>query len=179
LSRGRKYHCSLVLNHQFQAQLDEETRAAIFGNCGTCIVFAVGARDTELLTQQLGGGVTASDLAHLPKYHAYCSLMIDGKSHDPFLMQTILPPQATLSGWRVAAMIDRSRARYARPAQIVDAQIADQLGIAGKLSGRTLKIPASSVNAGRSERHSPPSSSAMIAGQYSAPPSPKASYSTT
>jgi hypothetical protein len=140
LSRGRKYHCSLVLNHQFQAQLDEETRAAIFGNCGTCIVFAVGAQDSELLTQHLGDGITASDLAHLPKYHAYCSLMIDGKSHDPFLMQTVLSPPAMLAPWRVHTIVERSRARYARPARTVDAQIKSQLD--SRKANRALKIPA-------------------------------------
>ena len=129
LSRGRKYHCSLVINHQFQAQLDDETRAAIFGNCGTFIVFAVGAADAELLTQHLGGGITLSDLVHLPKYHAYCSLMIDGKTHDPFLMQNVLPPLAPLASRRVDAVLRRCRDRYTRPVNVVDAQIANQLGL--------------------------------------------------
>lgn len=128
LSRGRKYHCSLVLNHQYQAQLDDETRAAIFGNCGTFIVFAVGAADAESLTQQLGGGITPNDLIHLPKYHAYCGLMIDGKTHDPFLMQTVIPPLVPLASRRIETVLRRCRDRYTRPVNMVDAQLASQLG---------------------------------------------------
>jgi DNA helicase HerA-like ATPase len=127
LSRGRKYHCSLVLNHQFQAQLDDDTRAAIFGNCGTFIVFSVGAADAELLAQQLGGRITPGDLTHLPKYHAYCSLMIDGKTQDPFFMQTVLPPLSPLAQHRVDAVLRRCRDRYSRPLSQVDAELARQL----------------------------------------------------
>ncbi len=143
LSRGRKYHCSLVLNHQFQAQLDDDTRAAILGNCGTVIVFAVGASDAELLSQHLAGRITPSDLIHLPKYHAYCSLMIDGKSHDPFLMQTVVPPFAPLAARRLETVVRRCRDRYTRPVNVVDAQIAGQLGLTTHVRVRTQNNPHS------------------------------------
>ena len=72
LSEARKYRLGLVLaNNQYLDQMDERTRAAVFGNVGSMLVFQVGATDAEFLTQQLGGGLTPDDLMLLPRHNAY------------------------------------------------------------------------------------------------------------
>src|SRR3989344_4863769 len=43
LSEARKYRFNLILAHQYIEQLDENVRAAVFGNVGTIIAFRVGA----------------------------------------------------------------------------------------------------------------------------------------
>src|SRR5205085_3768633 len=55
LSEARKYRLSLTVANQYLAQMDEATRAAVFGNVGTLVVFQVGAEDAEVLAEQLGG----------------------------------------------------------------------------------------------------------------------------
>src|SRR5207302_5161289 len=62
LSEARKYRLSLTLANQYLAQMPEQTLAAVFGNVGTLITFQVGAQDSEILAQQLGGDVTEQDL---------------------------------------------------------------------------------------------------------------------
>ena len=49
LSEARKYRLSLVLAHQYIAQMEEKVRDAVFGNVGTLISFRIGAEDAEFL----------------------------------------------------------------------------------------------------------------------------------
>ncbi len=41
-----------TLAHQFIGQLDEVTRAAIFGNVGTIVAFRIGVQDAGLLSEE-------------------------------------------------------------------------------------------------------------------------------
>src|SRR5581483_6493140 len=52
LSEARKYRLNLVLGHQYMEQLDEELRAAIFGNVGTIISFRLGASDATYIARE-------------------------------------------------------------------------------------------------------------------------------
>ena len=49
LSEARKYKLNLTMAHQYIEQMEEEVRAAVFGNVGTMIIFRVGAYDAEIL----------------------------------------------------------------------------------------------------------------------------------
>ncbi len=136
LSEGRKYRLNLTIAHQYLGQLDVGSsedvclRKAVFGNVGTIVSFAVGNEDAEVIADQLGGGLTPSDLSHLPKYHAYTGLMIDGKTADPFLMAT-LKPARTLQGERsYDTLITESRNRYATSAAKVDKGLERILALA-------------------------------------------------
>lgn len=91
LSEARKYRTHLILSHQFTAQLPPEILAAVLGNVGSMIVFQIGADDAELFERQLGGHVTVDNLMNIPKYHAYCRLLINGMPSRPFSMKTIEP----------------------------------------------------------------------------------------
>lgn len=121
LAESRKYHCNLVVAHQFLAQLDDATRDAVIGNVGSMIAFQLGADDGEFFARQLGGGLTDEDLMNLPKYHAYVRPLLDGQPSRPFLMQTL--PPAALRKPRAEAIRRTSRQRYARPAAAIEAQI--------------------------------------------------------
>jgi hypothetical protein len=73
--------------------MEEEVRAAVFGNVGTMIVFRVGAYDAEVLEKEFMPTFTAEDIVNLGVYQIYLKLMIDGVSSQPF-SATTLPPIA-------------------------------------------------------------------------------------
>ena len=49
LAEARKYRLSLVLGHQYLAQISPAVRAAVFGNVGTLVSFQLGYDDAEAL----------------------------------------------------------------------------------------------------------------------------------
>ena len=123
LSEARKYRLSLTIANQYLSQMDEATGDAVFGNVGTLLTFQVGARDAEIIAEQLGPELTAHDLLRLPRYQAYVRLLIDGSPSRPFSMCT-LPPTAFNRDEQRPAIIRRySRQRYARPTTQVEAEI--------------------------------------------------------
>lgn len=119
LSEARKYRLSLTLAHQYLAQLDEATSAAVFGNVGTLIAFQVGPQDAETLAEQLAGDLLPADLIGLPKHQAYARLLIDGQPSRPFSMCTLPPVVPGSDRSHIVRAV--SRRRYAR---IVDPPLA-------------------------------------------------------
>jgi len=91
LSEARKYKLNLTMAHQYIEQMEEEVRAAVFGNVGTMIVFRVGAYDAEVLEKEFMPTFTAEDIVNLGVYQIYLKLMIDGVSSSPFSATTLLP----------------------------------------------------------------------------------------
>ncbi|MCB9807822.1 hypothetical protein H6770_01045 [Candidatus Peribacteria bacterium] len=83
------------------------------GNTRSLRGFQVGAKDTELLAEQLGGTIEPSDLMSLPKFTAYARLLIDGLPSRPFSMQTLVPRKAPDAG-RIDVIRKTSRHRYGR-----------------------------------------------------------------
>lgn len=85
----------LVIAHQYVNQLPDPTRAAVFGNVGSMVVFAVGAEDAEQLATALGkfpGQVRPEDLGNLPKYTAIARVLHDGLPTPPFTLSSLPPP---------------------------------------------------------------------------------------
>jgi hypothetical protein len=121
LSEARKYRLALIMAHQFIEQLEEEVRAAVFGNVGTIIMFRVGSPDAVFLENEFMPRFTHEDLVGLTKYEIYLRLMIDGVASEPFSALT-LPPIAQKTD-STRATIDWSRATYARPRDVVAAEI--------------------------------------------------------
>jgi len=116
LSEARKYRLNLTIANQYLEQIPEATLAAVFGNVGSLLCFQVGARDAEMLAEQLGTGVKPEDLIALPKHTAYARLLVDGLPTRPFSLQT-LPPQS-LRGLDRADIVRRtSRHHHTRPAE--------------------------------------------------------------
>lgn len=107
--------------------MNEQTESALFGNMGTLLAFQVGARDAEVIAEQLGGELTPRDLMTLPRYQAYARLLIDGQPSRPFSMRTLPPPKYRLDPEREAIIRRTSRQRYGQRAKLVEAEIHHSL----------------------------------------------------
>lgn len=117
LSEARKYRLGLTVSHQYLSQLDEATTAAVAGNVGTIVAFAVGIDDAEWLAGAMSkspGQLAPQELAGLPKYTACVRLLVDGLPSDPFTMTTFPPPPPDEE--RRRTIIRQSQRQFARPA---------------------------------------------------------------
>ncbi len=122
LSEARKYKLALTIAHQYIEQMEEEVRAAVFGNVGTTIAFRVGAFDAEVLEKEFSPVFTADDLVNLGARQIYLKLMIDGVTSQPFSGTTMAPiPAGTVSNRDRA--IAFSRRNFSRPRDEVEAEI--------------------------------------------------------
>ena len=131
LSEARKYRLHLILANQYLAQMEEQTAEAVFGNVGSLLCFQVGARDAEILAEQLAGDVTPQDLIALPRFTAYVRLLLDGMPSRPFSMETLPPQKRRPQDRNRPAIIRRtSRRRYARPAREVATEIEHVFALA-------------------------------------------------
>lgn len=124
LSEARKYKLNLTMAHQYIEQMEEEVRAAVFGNVGTMIVFRVGAFDAEVLEKEFAPQFTAEDIVNLGFAQIYLKLMIDGIGSPPF-SATTLPPIALPESSSMKEVIETSRKQFAHTRELVEKGIAD------------------------------------------------------
>jgi hypothetical protein len=127
LSEARKYKLALTIAHQYIEQMEEEVRAAVFGNVGTMMAFRVGSYDAEILEKEFAPIFTADDLVNLGARQIYLKLMIDGVSSQPFsavTMPRIEEPEVDHRDRAVAY----SRAQFSRPRAEVEEDISAWLG---------------------------------------------------
>lgn len=124
LSEARKYKLSLTMAHQYIEQMEEEVRAAVFGNVGTMISFRVGAYDAEVLEKEYAPTFTAVDIVNLGARQIYLKLMIDGISSQPFSATTLPPIELPVESNKDLA-IAYSRKNYSRPRSEVEKGIVD------------------------------------------------------
>ncbi len=127
LSEARKYRLSLILSHQYIAQLDETVRDAVFGNIGTMVSFRIGAEDAEALEKEFTPEFLATDFVNLGKYSVYVKLMIDGITGRPFSAETLPPPVfpfATPEESNKDKIIHLAQERYGTPRHTVEEKIA-------------------------------------------------------
>lgn len=140
LSEARKYKLNLTIAHQYIEQMDEQVRAAVFGNVGTMIVFRVGATDAEVLEKEFAPSFQAEDLVNLGFAQIYLKLMIDGLTSSPFSSVT-LPPIQHPERMYVQEIIQASRKQFARPRETVEAAI-----VAFHEPAKKTEIPRSNVS---------------------------------
>ncbi len=112
LSEARKYKLNLTIAHQYIEQMEEEVRAAVFGNVGTMVAFRVGSYDAETLEKEFAPVFTMEDIVNLGFAQTYLKLMIDGVASQPFSAVTLGPIEAPTISNRDRA-IAYSRAQYA------------------------------------------------------------------
>ncbi len=122
LSEARKYRLSLIMAHQYVAQLDEVVANAVFGNVGTIVTFRIGGADAEMLVKEFTPTFTEEDIVNLTKYQVILKLMIDGVASHPFSAMT-LPPLAHPTG-SAEKVIRISRERYSRKRELVEEKIS-------------------------------------------------------
>ncbi|MBU0596973.1 type IV secretion system DNA-binding domain-containing protein [Patescibacteria group bacterium] len=133
LSEARKYRLSLIMAHQYVAQLDEEVGDAVFGNVGSMVSFRVGAADAEVLAKEFAPRFTEEDLVNLSKFHVFLKLMIDGVASQPFSAITLAPigrPTGSLE-----KVIKVSRQRYSKPRAEIEDKITRWSGMDGDEEG--------------------------------------------
>lgn len=124
LSEARKYKLNLTIAHQYIEQMEEEVRAAVFGNVGTMVIFRVGAYDAEIFEKEFAPQFEMQDIVNLGMYQIYLKLMIDGVSSQPF-SATTLPPLAMAEKSHVDEVIKASREKYSRNRTDVEKEIMD------------------------------------------------------
>ncbi len=122
LSEARKYKLNLTVAHQYIEQMEEEVRAAVFGNVGTMIAFRVGAFDAEVLEKEFAPQFTAEDLVNLGFAQVYLKLMIDGISSQPFSAVTMEPIKLPDDSAR-DLVIENSRKQFSRSRSQVEQAI--------------------------------------------------------
>jgi hypothetical protein len=143
LSESRKYKLNLTIAHQYIEQMDEEVRAAVFGNVGTMITFRVGATDAEMLEKEYAPQFTIEDLVNLGFAQIYLKLMINGLTSAPFSAVTMKPiphPEHSYINEIIAA----SREQYARPRAEVEEGIIKFHEQGGTPRAAAAKAPAAS-----------------------------------
>jgi len=121
LSEARKYRLSLIMAHQYVAQLDEMVADAVFGNVGTTIAFRVGGADSETLVKEFTPTFMEEDVVNLPKFEIILKLMIDGVSSHPFTALT-MPPIGKPTG-SAEKVVKVSRERYAKKRDVIEEKI--------------------------------------------------------
>jgi predicted ribonuclease YlaK len=95
LSEARKYKLSLVIAHQFIAQLDEKIKDSVFGNVGSMSAFRVSSEDAEYLEKQFSPVFSAKDLMNVDNHNSFVKMLSGGRPVKPFSMETNLPPRGT------------------------------------------------------------------------------------
>jgi len=123
LSEARKYRLSLILAHQYIAQMEETVRDAVFGNVGTIASFRIGAEDAQFLEREFLPEFNSSDLVNLAKYNIYLKLMIDGMASRPFSAET-LPPASKPEELNKEEIIKKSREKYGTERKKVEEKIS-------------------------------------------------------
>lgn len=124
LSEARKYHLALTVANQYVEQMEDEVKAAVFGNVGTMITFRVGATDAEIFEKEFAPYFIADDIVNLSARQIYLRLMIDGVGSKPFSATTLNmseKPPVTFSD----AVIAHSRKTYTKPVTEVEEEVKE------------------------------------------------------
>ena len=125
LSEARKYGLNLTVANQYVAQMTEQVRDAVFGNVGTTISFRVSADDAPILVKQFEPTFEASDLLQLNNRHFVISMIINGEKVPAFSATTLSIPDTPQDNF--GAIIEASRAKYARPRAEIEAEIRETI----------------------------------------------------
>jgi hypothetical protein len=114
----------LVVAHQYLEQLPRALQQAILANCGSFIVFRVGAYDAKVMADELGIE-NAQALSDTANFHAWVKLLQNGVPTDSFLMRTHVPEEPERG--RGAAVRAHTRARHTRDRNRVEEAIRRQM----------------------------------------------------
>ncbi len=128
LSEARKYRLNLTIAHQYIGQLvsgdmSTKVRDAVFGNCGTMIIFRVGASDAEFLEPELEPEFMIPDIVNLPNYNFYVRLMVSGTNSRPFSANTLMPFKSNVDAPGEEVIVEHSRRMYTQSREKVEQEI--------------------------------------------------------
>ncbi len=138
LSEARKYQLSLIIAHQYVAQMEEEVQAAVFGNVGSTVSFRVGPLDAELLEKVFMPKFLQEDLVNLGFTQIYLSLMIDGVGSQPFSAVTIPGIEPPPRSYR-QEVLENSRQQFATKRAGIENAILTELSQAAEEAAQNHK----------------------------------------
>jgi hypothetical protein len=129
LSQSRNGRVSFALFNQFQAQLSEQVKSALFGNVGSLIAFEVGADDAAELARQFDNHFTPQELTGLRQYEVALKLpKRQGNPPYPFKAYTLGLDGAGYGAARRDNIIAQSRMMFGRPRGRVERAVERILG---------------------------------------------------
>jgi len=134
LSEARKYKLNLLIAHQYVEQMEEQVRAAVFGNVGTTVAFRVGPFDAEILETIFSPEFMKEDLVNLGFAQVYLTLMIDGVGSRPFSAVTLPPIEAPARSYR-PEVIEASRNQFGNIRTGIEEAITTELASTAGLNG--------------------------------------------
>ncbi len=120
LAQARGYGVAFSLAHQFLDQLPHDMRAAVLANARSRICFQLPHEDAIALAKG-HHELTADDFTALGQYEVYASLFAGGQVR-PYASGTTLAPARPSAD--VADLRRRSRSRYGRPLDDIEAEFA-------------------------------------------------------
>ncbi len=136
LSEARKYHLSLIMAHQYIAQLDgwgsnnigetswgkKSVKDAVFGNVGTIQSFKIGAPDAEFLQKEYAPVLSGEDIIGISNFKTYVKLNIDNATSRVFSLDTIWSED--YKNEKVREVLKQySALKYGRDRKYVEAEI--------------------------------------------------------
>jgi hypothetical protein len=124
LQQLRKYGASITVATQSLAALPRATRDAIATNTRTKALFGLGLDDARYFAPEFAP-LTAEALTRLGPYELAVRVALAGTTSAPFTAQA-LPPISDDPA-RAAAIGARATARYAKPVEQIDAELAQTL----------------------------------------------------
>lgn len=139
LSEARKYRLSLVVAHQYMAQLapkgDSEIRDAVLGNVGTMMIGRIGIEDAQLLEKEFQPVFTALDLVNVEKFSWNTKLLVDNTAMRAFNMKAYPPVKGDR---RIAeALKQLSRLKFGRDRMIVEQEILERTQLRAQITPGT------------------------------------------
>jgi len=139
LSEARKYRLSLIMAHQYIAQLEppkwlwdvwwgkNDVKSAVFGNVWTMQSFKVGAPDAEFLEKEYAPVLSWQDIVGIANYKVYIKLNIDNSTSRVFSMNAIYTKDYQ-NKKIVPILKEYSAKKYGRKREFVDAEMSARLG---------------------------------------------------
>jgi hypothetical protein len=128
LSEARKYRLSLIIAHQYMAQLapkgDTEIRDAVLGNVGTKLIGRVGIDDAQVLESEFQPVFTSYDLMNVDKFHWNGKILIDNTPSRPFVLKS--PPPVKGDPKVGDAIKQLARLKHGRDRSVVEQEILDR-----------------------------------------------------
>jgi hypothetical protein len=121
LAEARGLGLSMVLAHQHLHQLPTELRAGVLANARSKVVFQCASADAKTMAAELNSTLTQDDLQGLGPYEIVASVFAGGQVQPPCTARTFPNPPTTS---RAADIRATSRARYGRPVEEIDEEIA-------------------------------------------------------
>jgi hypothetical protein len=128
LSQSRNGRVSFSLFNQYQAQLSEQVKGALFGNVGSLITFEVSADDAAALSRQFDNHFTPEQLTGLRQYEIALKLpKRKGNPPYPLKAYTMAADGAGYGAGRRDNIIAQSRMMFGRPRERIERSVARML----------------------------------------------------